>query len=182
MTHLWANLFVRPEARAWARFLATAADPRWLACELRAARGRDPTFERVPLGLKPAVEPTVRAIVAAPDEAVLRAFLVDRSLPGAVRDAVAFTLARILSTPPPPRLDELLAELRLVRGASPYEMLAALLPRFDGIAAIARHARARLGIGDPSLEMFTLRRMLFERNVVLRAERAVRCQAEDATP
>ena len=180
MTHFSASLFVHAEDRDWVRFLATAADARWIAAELRHRRAARPSYARVPPELRDSVEPIVREILAAEDERPLVAFLADLDRPALVRRAAAFVLARIFSTPPPPRLSSLLAELQIGRAPSPYEVLAALLPRYDGLAAIARHARASLGIEDPSAELFVLRRMLFERNVVLRAERAQRYDGDPA--
>jgi hypothetical protein len=161
------------EARLdWAHFLATAATPAELAAWLAPHRRR-------PLragALAAPVQELVTGIVACDTGGAIRAFLTDPTLAGPLRQRAARAVVALATRPLPGRWAEILAKLELEHDAagnvmgSSFRVLTTLLARFDTAAALLEHVRATFGLAADARELWLLRRLLFEKNVVLRAE------------
>jgi hypothetical protein len=186
--YLTTTLMRSPQVwkRDWNRFLATAAPPAWIAAQLAPHRGHPRPLPELPHHSQAAVHRAAERIVACETGAALRDFLMDESLTDTVRRRTAMILVALASRPLPPRWLELLDHLGLEHDGSggvpgtPYEVVVALLPRFGDTAELLEAARS-LGLADDSKEVWLLRRLIFEKDLLLRPEyRALLIVQEEA--
>lgn len=172
----------------WAHFLATAAPSDWVAGQLAAHRGRLRTSAAAG-GVRGQVQEIVSGVVSRGTGEALEEFLLDTSLDDSVRRMAGALLVALVSRPVPRRYLEILDYLGLPHdhagkvSASPYEVVVALLPRFDSVAALLADVESAFALEKPSKELWLLRRLFYEKNVILKPEyRPLLLVREEAEP
>lgn len=159
-------------SRDWARFLANSAPAEWIARQLAPHRARLPRWP----GASPAEAEAAARIAACGTGAALRDFLLDPTHDPEVRGRVSVYLVALLSRPVPPRYLAVLDYLELPHDAagtvpaSPYHVVVALLRRYDSVPDLLEDVERALDLPPHSREIWLLRRLLFEKNVVLKPE------------
>jgi len=173
----------------WARFLATAAPTAWVGEQLAAHRGRRIPLAGVPAVIRPRVREIVSAIVSAEAGVALDAFLSQPVRDEPLHRAVAAVLVALISQPVPLHFLRILDYLGLPHerdgtlSASAYDVEITLLARYESIAQLLRHIEEEFAVTAPCKEIWLLRRLLYDQNVILRPDyRPLLLVSEPSTP
>ena len=160
----------------WHAFLATSAPVSW-SVEQLAARPASADGAADPLpAISDAAQPVIDRILADATPLALEALLRDPAITTVVRREVGEHLCRLIGSPAPTGYIDILDDLRIesdesgtVTGSS-YDVLVALLERYDTVADLLADVAHRFSLRHPGLEIWLLRRMVFEKGIVLKPE------------
>lgn len=158
--------------RDWGLFLATSASTSWLCEQLRARMPRSMRIRGIDESSRAAMDATLDRLHQHP-ESELRDLLQGLHHPLAIRRVVLGLIVHKLACPASPRFLAILSALGLQHTpqgrvtSTPYQVMRALLPRFDSTEDLLDEVARQFALASDSVELWCVRKLLFESHVVL---------------